>query len=345
MKDGEILDGVKTVIDRHRESTMKAVSQMAAALVELDARCKELEAKQKNAMSPEEMLAWAKTAQRDPNAERKAADDAALEAARIGAMVADAVAKHFSDNPLQPGKDGLNATPEQIAASVSDYLKANPPKDGKDATASEVADALIKSDAIAPLLDLYAADAVAQHFAEHPVKHGVDGENATPAQIADAVSAYVKANPPKDGRSVTVEDLGIFMEAALSKWALEFERRANDTLTKAIDKIPEPKDGRDGVAMPTLEYDGKRTVTVKAASGEVIQVNKLAVPIHTGFWRDGMDSEANDVVTHDGNAWRALRDTKAKPCHENKEDWILFVRKGRDGRDFTDKPPTSPVKL
>jgi hypothetical protein len=43
-----------------------------------------------------------------------------------------------------------------------------------------------------------------------------------------------------------------------------------------------------------------------------------------------------------------LRDTKAKPCTENKDDWRLFARKGRDGtdgRNGRDLGPPEPVKL
>lgn len=55
-----------------------------------------------------------------------------------------------------------------------------------------------------------------------------------------------------------------------------------------------------------------------------------------------------DIVTHNGNAWIALRDTKGKPTVESKEDWRLFARKGRDGMDgkiVRDTGPIPPVKL
>lgn len=259
--------------------------------------------------------------------------------------VAAAVAKYFEANPVRNGDNGQNATDEQVAFAVAGYLKANPPKDAEPIAVPDVVAELVKSDALAPILDLYVEERVEEHFKSNPVKNGEDGENATDEQVAAAVAAHMKANPPQDGKSVTVEDISVFMEAALAKWALEFERRASDVLTKAIEKIPTPKDGRDGIEMPTLEYDGKRTVTLKRLSGEIAAVYKVGLPIHTGYWRDGMLCEEHDVVTHDGNAWRAVRDTKAKPCHENKEDWILFVRKGRDGRDHKDTPPPGPVKL
>ena len=67
-----------------------------------------------------------------------------------------------------------------------------------------------------------------------------------------------------------------------------------------------------------------------------------------GYWREGMKCQKGDVVTHDGGAWIALKETKSKPCVETKEDWRLFARKGRDGRDGQngrDLGPAPPVKL
>jgi hypothetical protein len=66
-----------------------------------------------------------------------------------------------------------------------------------------------------------------------------------------------------------------------------------------------------------------------------------------GYWRQGISAEKADIVTHAGNAWIALRDNSSKPCLENKEDWRLFARKGRDGMDRSarDLDPPVPVKL
>jgi hypothetical protein len=53
-----------------------------------------------------------------------------------------------------------------------------------------------------------------------------------------------------DGTSVTLEQVMPLIEAPVSKWMLECERRATDTLNQAIGRIPLPKDGtpgRDGI--------------------------------------------------------------------------------------------------
>ncbi len=73
----------------------------------------------------------------------------------------------------------------------------------------------------------------------------------------------------------------------------------------------------------------------------------MPIPMDKGYWRDGMDCEKADIVTHNGNAWIALADTKLKPCLENKDAWRLFARKGRDGTDNPPRAPSAaqPVKL
>lgn len=47
-------------------------------------------------------------------------------------LATEAVAKHFEANPVQPGRDGKDVTPEQITRAVAEHLTANPPAPGKD---------------------------------------------------------------------------------------------------------------------------------------------------------------------------------------------------------------------
>lgn len=105
-------------------------------------------------------------------------------------------------------------------------------------------------------------------------------------------------------------------------------------------------DGKDGADFTDVEfdYDGERGLIIRGKGGEIVK--RLPIPMDRGYYRDGAKAEIGDILTHDGNAWLALKDTSAKPCTENKEDWRLFARKGRDGRDGKDgKPPPGPVKL
>ena len=165
------------------------------------------------------------------------------------------------------------------------------------------------------------------------------------------VDAFLTESPPppgKDGKSVTLEDVSLFLDAAIAKHVLDFERRANETLAKAIDKIPEPKDGRDGVDLTELsvDFDGERTVTVKGRTGEVTK--RVPVPLWRGYWSPDVVAEKSDILTHNGTAYIAIVDNpKCEPgVGKYDHEWKVFTRKGRDGKDGrngVDK--TAPVKV
>ncbi|MBS0339802.1 MAG: collagen-like protein, partial [Proteobacteria bacterium] len=48
-------------------------------------------------------------------------------------------------------------------------------------------------------------------------------------------------DPGRDGKSVSLDDMAPLIESMHAKWALEWERRAQDTLSKAVDSIPAPR--------------------------------------------------------------------------------------------------------
>lgn len=105
-------------------------------------------------------------------------------------------------------------------------------------------------------------------------------------------------------------------------------------------------DGRDGADFSgyEMEWDGDRTLVIRGNGAEIR--HKFPIPMDAGYWVDGSTHEKGHIVTNEGNAWIALRDTKAVPRHDNKEDWRLLARKGRDGRDGKDgKPVSDHVKL
>ena len=89
------------------------------------------------------------------------------------------------------------------------------------------------------------------------------------------------------------------------------------------------KDGAD-FSDAELDYDGQRGLIIRGKGGQIVK--RMPLPMDGGFWREGMSCEKGDIVTNNGSAWLSLRDTKAKPCVENKEDWRLFARKGKDGK-------------
>lgn len=105
--------------------------------------------------------------------------------------------------------------------------------------------------------------------------------------------------------------------------------------------------GRDGADLTDVdfEYDGERTVQVKHR-GAIVRSFRMPVVIDRGYWKSGMECQAGDGVTEGGSWWIARRDTRAKPCAENRDDWRLGARKGRDGRDGRDGiDKVAPVAL
>ena len=197
---------------------------------------------------------------------------------------------------------------------------------------SDVVKELLSADGIKQLVGLE----VDAFLAENPPTPGKDGKDGD------------KGDPGEPGKSVTLEDVSLFLDAAIAKHVLDFERRANETLAKAIDKIPEPKDGRDGVDLTELsvDFDGERTVTVKGRTGEVTK--RVPIPLWRGYWSEKVVAERGDILTHNGTAYIAIVDNpKCEPgVGKYDHEWKVFTRKGRDGKDGrngVDK--TAPVKV
>lgn len=112
------------------------------------------------------------------------------------------------------------------------------------------------------------------------------------------------------------------------------------------------RDGSDGIGFDDMSAssDGEGGVLLKFTRGDLVKEFPLnfSIPVYRGYWREGRSAKAGHVITNDGQAWIALRDTSAKPCYENKEDYALMVRKGRDGETIVKtvvEGPRNPVKL
>jgi hypothetical protein len=171
-----------------------------------------------------------------------------------------------------------------------------------------------------------------------------DGRDAEPidfeAVVAKAVSLIpVPTNGTNgvDGKSVEIDDLRPIMEAETARWQLEFERRATDVLRDAIEKMPKPKDGADGLnALSVEDFDVTlegRVFTFALRCGERIVEKKIKVPYpqDCGVYRVGRIHEKGDVVTFGGSQWISLTDeNKTKPPSDS---WRLCVSRGKDGRD------------
>jgi hypothetical protein len=174
---------------------------------------------------------------------------------------------------------------------------------------------------------------------------GINGRDGAPGRDGEKGE---KGDPGADGRSVSLEDVRPIIEAKCAEWALDFERRAQDILRRAIESIPRPADGRDGKDGKDgadglgfddfdIEYDGERSLAFRLERGERLKSWKfdLPVPISRGVFKPGETYKTGDGVTYSGSYWIALRETDARPG-EGNDHWRLSVKRGRDGKDGKD---------
>lgn len=184
---------------------------------------------------------------------------------------------------------------------------------------------------------------------------GERGEQGLPGQDGAAGRDGKDGERGADGKSLTIDDIAPTIELAVTRATLEFERRASDTLQRAIDRIPVPKDGApgrdgaDGLGFDdmTLEFDGERAVTLKFTRGDVVKSFEFELPavIDRGVFQDSAPYAKCDGVTFGGSWWIARKDLpEGRPG--TSPDWRLAVKKGRDGKDGRDGiDKTAPVKL
>lgn len=171
-------------------------------------------------------------------------------------------------------------------------------------------------------------------------KDGSDGRSVDVADLVPLIRAETEAvlatwERPKDGVSVTVEDVMPALMLAVSE---------------AVAALPPAKDGRDGL-------DGKDGRDGEpGAPGEKGDQGERGEAGHVGEnGRDGIDGRdgerglegpagklpivsewadrvyyEGEVVTRNGSVFQAARDTGKEPGHE---DWTCIVERGRDGLD------------
>lgn len=175
-------------------------------------------------------------------------------------------------------------------------------------------------------------------------------------ELTKHLDSLVSALPaPKDGESPSAEAVAAALEPKVAAWALDFERRAQGVLERAIDRVPRPKDGADGrdgadglgFEHLACEYDGDRRIVLRFVAGERIKEFPIDLPVvlDRGVFKEGGTYARNDGVTYGGSWWIARIDNPAgKPGVS--DDWRLAVKRGRDGRDGRDGiDKTAPVKL
>ena len=232
------------------------------------------------------------------------------------------------------------------AGQLKDLALTPGPKgeDGKDAPVISAADLvaeLVKSEALAPLIDLMVADAVAKHFEANPVRDGRDGERGPQGEKGEAGE---RGADGKDGTGLA--DALIDRDGAL---VLTMTDGRAKTLGVVVGRDgADGKNGRDGIDFDKCvgHFDAERGYVLTLSAGDTSVEHVLPYMRHGGFWSEGKGAKAGESWTHDGALWIAKRDNGSKPCLENREDWILAARKGRDGKDGRNGiDRTAPVKV
>lgn len=232
------------------------------------------------------------------------------------------------------------------AGQLKDLALTPGPKgeDGKDApvvSAAELVAELVKSEALAPLIDLMVADAVAKHFEANPVRDGRDGERGPQGEKGEAGE---RGADGKDGTGLA--DALIDRDGSL---VLTMTDGRAKTLGVVVGRDgADGKNGRDGIDFDKCvgHFDAERGYVLTLSAGDTSVEHVLPYMRHGGFWSEGKGAKAGESWTHDGALWIAKRDNGSKPCLENREDWILAARKGRDGKDGRNGiDRTAPVKV
>lgn len=203
------------------------------------------------------------------------------------------------------------------------------------------------------------------------------------AIIDEAVKTAVAGIPvPKDGHSVTVDDVAPLISSEVEKRIGEMPKAKNGdpgadgvgmagalidrkghlivTMTNGETKDLGPvvgrdgdpgKDGAPGFALEdfdaTLMDDG-RTVLLSFTGKDMDYKVELGFPamIYRGVYRDG-SYEKGDTVTWGGSLWHCDAEKTDEKPGEGSKAWTLCAKKGRDGRDgeVKEAKPHQPVRV
>lgn len=141
----------------------------------------------------------------------------------------------------------------------------------------------------------------------------------------------------KDGAGVSevLEAVSAKIELEVEKALVGLERRAQEIIDRAVDRIPTPKDGRDALDIDELfaeRGDSPRIMRVGLRRGDDEVVRELKFPglLYHGVW-EKRSYEQGDCVTWGGSLWICHTDTESKPGTD--DTWQLAAKKGRDGKD------------
>ncbi|HCT7937115.1 hypothetical protein AAA529_07610 [Pseudomonas aeruginosa] len=326
---------IERFVGELQEYISRAVKPLSARIENLDAECKAL---------------------REQLAEKRIDEDCVVE--KVLGLIPQP----------KDGEPGQDADMEALKAHLGELVKAIPaPADGQSVTIDDVA----------PMI----RDEVAKAVAEVPPAK--DGESVTVDDVrpilaelvSKAVADLPKPQPGKDAdmdalrshldglvkslelpKGPSVDEVAATFERRFSDLTLSWERQARETLEKAADRMPIPKNGENGRdALPLESFDlslsdDGRTVTVKMQAGDTILEKsvRIASVIDRGVYSAEKSYEQGDGTTYGGCYWIAQKDAPAGAPGASA-DWRMAVKKGRDGKDLRDSAskhdPSKGVKI
>jgi hypothetical protein len=249
---------------------------------------------------------------------------ALLEFERSGnAVIRSAIDKIGTPKDGAPGKD---ADPQEVARRVIDSLDLK----GRDQDVRVICRELVKEAVAQMPLPKDGKDGA-------PGKDGLDGadgENGIDGKDGASGKNGIDGkdgSDGEDGKSVTIEDIEARLMAIHATWALDWEKRAQD----AISRLPKPKDGRDAISLEGCKVelaDDERTLVITlAAEGKSFEHRlKLSHMIYREVWSKDADYEKGDCVTYGGSIWVCIGPNKSSRPGGSNVHWRLAVKRGRD---------------
>lgn len=248
--------------------------------------------------------------------------------------------------------EAVLSIPEAITEAAEQYLKANPPKDGRDGVG--VSDIDVEQPDETTAVFRFTVGDIAHAF-EVELPQGQKGEKGDPGERGEKGEKGEKGDPGQDGKDgrdgLDVKDLlvdeGGSLVAILSDGTTK-------NLGPCRGKDGEPgKDGRDGADGLgfddlTVEQTGERTFVLRFIRGDLVKEFAFDVPvmIYRGVFKEGETYKPGDTVTFGGSLWHCDVETAEKPDSPEKH-WRVAVRRGRDGKDgiLKAETPKEPLKV
>jgi len=216
-------------------------------------------------------------------------------------------------------KDGISPDPEDVAAKVIERLDLKGTRTDLRKLCAELVEAEVAK-----------------------MGKPQDGKSVELAEVLPVVKDQVAEflaglKPPQDGKSVSPEDIKAILDERAASWELDFEKRAQQALEKAIDRMPKPQDGKDGLGFADwrveLMPDGRTLRHYAERDGKSVEhFIRLPIVLDQGVFKEETDYVQGDAVTWGGSLWIAQKDApQGKPGQYNR-DWRLAVKRGQSGK-------------